>query len=79
MNPITELYAFVADNADEEGIVGSILPGVGMTPLVAARDRTLKSMRAIAQQVANESGKEIRLIRMTMREEVETIRPQRAS
>lgn len=79
MIPITELYAVLADNPEggppggEEGIVASVIPMLGSTPLVKSRNP--ETLIPLAQEIANASGKTLHLVRFTVREEVQDIRP----
>jgi hypothetical protein len=76
MKKIDSLYAFVADNPEdgEEGICGTILADAWM-PMIGSNDRHLQPFRAAAQRIATLTGKEVRLIRATAIEVVETIKP----
>jgi hypothetical protein len=68
---ITELYVFLSTDATGEGIVGALV-GRAWTPLVTSKLRIAeKVMRPLARQAAKASGKPVRLVRFTMREEVD--------
>lgn len=75
MSRIEQIFAFVCEEngPDNEGIVGHSM-GSYMMPLVSGDkqlvDRTLKPL---AQKVAALTGKKIKLIRFSVREELETI------
>lgn len=68
---ITELYAFLSTDATGEGICGAMIGGA-WTPLVTSKLRIVERvMRPLAQQIARESGKPVRLVKFTMSEEIE--------
>lgn len=76
---IEEIYAFVSVDEEDgnEGIVGAPIPPVGCMPLVAADKKRLEFLTPIAQAVADMSGLNIRLIKLTKREEVGFITPRK--
>ena len=71
---IRELYAFIADDQLGEGVT-SFQSGDIHWPMVAADKDRVDSLRKMAQIIANQFGKEIKLVRFTAREELETITP----
>jgi hypothetical protein len=75
---IDAIWVFVSSDKDgNEGVI-AIETAAGMMPLIAADEDRLKSLRPIAKQVAAgraATGKEVKLIKFTMREELETITP----
>jgi hypothetical protein len=75
---ITELYAYVvADSGpDARGRRPSSASRSRRRRCRRARPRRAKSLRPVAQQMANEIGKPIRLLRARELEEVETIQPE---
>jgi hypothetical protein len=75
---IEELWAFIAENETGEGLAGFWDPNSGWMPMVAADERRVISLRPMAERIARESGKPIRLVRFHVRTEVETIDPQTA-
>ena len=77
MKRIDEMFVFVAEDDDSEGITAFVHPQTGMAfPLVAADAERVDSMRPIAQNIASMSGKSIKLIKFSVREELETLEPQ---
>jgi hypothetical protein len=77
MKRIDEMYAFVAEDEDSEGITAFVHPHSGMAfPLVAADKERVDSLREIAQNIASMSGKPVKLIKWSVREELETLEPQ---
>lgn len=72
---ITELYAYVATDGDEdEGLPAARLGDMAM-PLVAADLERLRSLRAYAEATAQATGRPVRLLRFSQREVIETIDP----
>jgi hypothetical protein len=78
MPKIEELYAYVLADKDEndEG-VPAVRLGETVLPLMGAdMERMVGRLREVAQSEANRTGKEIKLIKSTGIEVVETIRPE---
>jgi len=70
---ISEVFAFIADNGEEgEGVVGKFMGDIFM-PFVAADAARLESLRPLAKEIATKTGKTVKIIRLTAREEIETI------
>lgn len=78
LHKITEIYTFIADDESGEGIPAYLLGDV-MFPLVGADKARVDSLREMAQRIANAEGKQLKLARFTMREELEVITPAGAS
>lgn len=73
---IDAIWAFVSvDDNGNEGLCGTTLPGLGVTPLIAADSVRLAALIPMAQRVATMSGKRVRLIKLSTREEVRVIEP----
>jgi hypothetical protein len=73
---IDEIWAFVSCDETGEGICAAPLLGPGsVVPLIAADKARLKSIMSVAQQLATASGKTVKLVKFTVREEVEEIAP----
>lgn len=72
---LSTLTAFVAVDAedDSEGIVSAAVVG----PMIGADDARIMQLRPLAQEVADIFGTEIKLVRFTVREDVDTITPKR--
>ena len=66
---ITELYVFLSTDATGEGICGAHLNGA-WTPLVTSKRRIADMMRPMAEEASRLSGKPVRLVRFTAREEM---------
>ena len=71
MPRIEEMYAFVAEDKgpDDEGIIG-FMAETGWMPMVGADMARVESLKPIAQHVARATGKKIKLLRFTKREEL---------
>lgn len=71
LNKVEKVYVFLTDlpGRDGEGIVSIPTPG-GLIPLVALDEKQFGSFSKQAQQMANESGKDIWAVAFTSREEV---------
>lgn len=74
MDIINELYIFIVEESEGEGIPAVEMDGVLM-PLVGADMETINEMRRHAQMLADNSGFKIRLVRFSVREEMEIIEP----
>ena len=71
---IDEVFVFVSVDQDGEGIVGQTVQLMGQTvfmPFVCADKARMESLKPAAKKIAKESGKKIKLIRLSTREEVE--------
>jgi hypothetical protein len=71
---IDQLYAFVSSDEKGEGIVGQTVQLMGETvfmPFVCADEKRMESLKPLAKKIAKESGKKIKLIRLSIREEIE--------
>ena len=76
MPKIRELYAFVCedDGPDDEGVAAMLGPD-GWMAMVAADFERVKSIKHVAQEICDRSGKPMKLCRFTVREEVEVLTP----
>lgn len=75
MPEITEMFAFVAEERPgEEGVIGAWL-GDTCYPLVGADMAHADSLRDLAEQVGQQMGVPVRLVRFTTREVIEPIWP----
>lgn len=79
MPRIDAMYAFVISDTsdDDEGVVATLGPGNAWVPMVGADRARLDSLRTVAQQIASAAGKKIRLVRFSVREELDVIEPRR--
>lgn len=73
---IDEMYAFVqTDPKDQtEGVIGFHTTD-GWLPMVGADTARVEYLRPVAQEIATAMGREVRIIRFTVREEIEVIQP----
>ena len=71
MPRIEEMFAFVGEDSgpDDEGVVG-MNTGAGWMPLVGADMARGESLRPIARDIAAQSGKKIKLLHFTHREDL---------
>ena len=76
MPKITEMFAFIAEDQDQddEGVTACNVGGVWM-PLVGADMARIDSLRPAAQAIASITGKRVKLVRFTQRQEVEILSP----
>lgn len=74
MPKINELFAFIStdEGPEDEGIIASKM-GDAWMPLVGADQKRVDSLRPIAKQIAQATGKRVVLVKFTHREDVETI------
>jgi hypothetical protein len=73
---IDEMYAFTQlDPLDNtEGVI-AFLADSGWIPMVGADMTRVENLRPMAQRVANETGQPVRLLRFSVREEIEVLKP----
>ena len=72
---IDEIFAFVAEDDDGEGITGFLGPDGTWLPMVGADMARVDQLRPIAREIARKSGKRIHLLKFSTRSEVEIIEP----
>lgn len=76
LEKITEMYAFISVDEGGEGVVGMTLPVNGrdtFMPFVCADKARMESLKHIAKKIAKESGKTIKLIKLTNRKDIEKL------
>lgn len=72
---ITEIWAFIAvDDDGDEGLT-SFQQNNKLIPMIAADEDRVAIYMPIAKAMAKKSGKKVRLVKFTMREDVEVIEP----
>jgi hypothetical protein len=73
--PITELFAYVMiDDAGNEGICATTV-GTTSMPLVFGYQRIAEKAMPFAEELTRKTGKTIRLVKFTTRQELRVIRP----
>jgi hypothetical protein len=73
---IDEVWLFVSIDETGEGVCAAQLMGAGsLIPLIAADEERLKAMMPVARRIAKESGKQVKLIKLSERTELMTIQP----
>jgi len=74
MSRIEEMYAFVAEDSgpDDEGIIGMSVGNV-ILPLVGADMARVESLRPIARNISVQTGKKVKLLHFTHREDLGVI------
>lgn len=75
MPKITEMFAFIAEDTgpDDEG-VAAFNVGEAWYPMVGADWDRVDILKDIAKGIALRTGKELKLVRFTTREEIEIIK-----
>ena len=71
---IKEMYAFIAEDEEGEGLAAFLRDDIWM-PLVGADAARVDNLRIFAQTVADQSGRRITLARFTVRTDLEVIEP----
>lgn len=72
---IESIQAFISVAEDgDEGIIGR-MTGMGWVPFIAADADRLASLKPQAIAIAKATGIEVKLVRFSLREDVETIVP----
>lgn len=73
---IETVVAFVAhDGDDDEGIMGFLQPDGTWMPMIAADEERIRRLRPIAEDQAKATGQQVKLVRFSQREDLETIDP----
>lgn len=71
---IEEVYIFVSSDKNGEGIIGRSIEMLGQNifmPFVCADKERMESIKPLAKKIAKEYGKKIKLIKLSVREEIE--------
>lgn len=74
LEKIDQVFVFVSSDPNGEGIIGQTIEMMGapvFMPFVCADEARMKSLKPLAKKIAKESGKKIKLIRLSVREEIE--------
>lgn len=73
---ITQMYAFVTSDAapDDEG-VPAFMNGTILMPMTGADMARVQDLMPIAQRIADETGKQIRIYRFSQKEQIGVIEP----
>ena len=74
LEKITEIYVFVSVDEGGEGIVGMTKNINGkdtFMPFVCSDKATMESIKPVAKKLAEENNIKIKLIRLSVREEIE--------
>lgn len=74
MSRIDEMFAFVSEDTgpEDEGIITMSL-GSTMMPLVGGDMTRVEKLKPIARQIAQQTGKKVKLLRFSTREELEEL------
>lgn len=76
MYKIEEIYAFVAEEELGEGIIGRTVVidnQLVFMPFVCADKARMESLKPLALEIQKESGKKIKIIKMTKRTDLEVV------
>lgn len=71
---IKSIHLFIACDEEGEGLA-AFMSGDQWIPMVAADEDRVASLKPIAKEIAQLSGKTIKLVRLSERTEVEVITP----
>lgn len=72
---ITELHAICGIGDDDEEGIPAFFSGDGPVPLIASDRVRLDHLKAMAQQIADATGKTFKVVRFSVRSDVGEIRP----
>lgn len=71
---IDEIFAFVSVDEKGEGVIGQTIKIAGQNvfmPFVCADKARMESLKPLARQIADERNIKVKLIRLSVREEIE--------
>lgn len=74
MSSINEVFAFLAQDPEGEAIVGINTPG-GFLPFVGGNMNQIEILKPFAEQIAQKTGRSIKILKFTNREELQEINP----
>lgn len=71
MPKIKEILAYISEDKgpNDEGIISTPTP-MGWMPLVCADDARAKSYEPLAREIAKQTGKKVKLVRFSTREDL---------
>lgn len=74
---LRELWAYLAvDPADDqEGVAAFLGPGGMWMPMIGGDERRIRDLEPQARQLARHSGRKMRLVKFTVREDLKEIDP----
>jgi hypothetical protein len=71
MLKIEELFAFVAEDAEGEGLMGFKMPGANtMMPMVGGDMKRVASLYPIAEHISKITGKPFRVLKFSTRKDI---------
>lgn len=71
---IKTISAYVSTDKDgTEGVIGSMAPDGQWLPFVCADEDRANSLKPLAKEIAKASGKKVKLVRFSQREDLEEI------
>lgn len=70
---IDSIYAFISEDENGEGVCAASNGTALIMPLIAADERRLELLKPIAQELARHTKKKIKLVKFSVREDLETI------
>lgn len=74
LEKITEVYVFASVDEGGEGVIGQTIMIKGhnvFMPFVCADKQRLEMLRPLAKEIAKKSGRKVKLIKLSVREELE--------
>lgn len=77
--PAVWAYVSIDEKGSEEGVVGVPTPNGGWMPLICCDERRRDTFRAYAEAFAGKTGRAVRLLKFTGRQEIETLLPGRSN
>lgn len=72
LEKVTEVYCFVSVDEGGEGVIGKYFDGA-WHPFVCSDKNIMEKLKLYAREIGKESGKKIKIIRFTQREEIEEL------
>lgn len=67
---IETIWAFISEDETGEGVCGAEFEAGKWFPLITADENLVSRMRVLAQRIAGMTGKKVRLIKLTNREDL---------
>lgn len=76
MKKIEYIWAYISENENGEGLCGWLDQNTKeWLPMIAPDEDRLKSLRPLAELIAKQTKRSIKIIKLGVREDVETINP----
>lgn len=75
---IKEIHAIVGIDEDDEEGIPALITAAGPTPLISSDPVRLEQLKQMAQQIADQLGKNFKIVRFSVREDIGEIKSRKS-